>query len=70
MSKTMGNIVEPFSTMKEYGADTVRFYLPYVSPVWVPLKFDINGLKEVHSKFFNPLKIHIISSQCMPILMI
>ena len=41
---------------KEYGADTVRFYLPYVSPVWVPLKFDINGLKEVHSKFFNPLK--------------
>ena len=52
----MGNIVEPFSTMKEYGADTVRFYLPYVSPVWVPLKFDINGLKEVHSKFFNPLK--------------
>ena len=56
MSKTMGNIVEPFTTMKEYGADTVRFYLPYVSPVWVPLKFDINGLKEVHSKFFNPLK--------------
>ena len=56
MSKTMGNIVEPFSTMKEYGADTVRFYLPYVSPVWVPLKFDINGLKEVHSKFLNPLK--------------
>lgn len=56
MSKSMGNIVEPFTTMKEYGADTVRFYLPYVSPVWVPLKFDINGLKEVHSKFFNPLK--------------
>ena len=56
MSKSKGNIVEPFTTMKEYGADTVRFYLPYVSPVWVPLKFDINGLKEVHSKFFNPLK--------------
>ena len=56
MSKSMGNIVEPFTTMKEYGADTVRFYLPYVSPVWVPLKFDVNGLKEVHSKFFNPLK--------------
>ena len=56
MSKSRGNIVEPFTTMKEYGADTVRFYLPYVSPVWVPLKFDINGLKEVHSKFFNPLK--------------
>lgn len=56
MSKSKGNIVEPFTTMEEYGADTVRFYLPYVSPVWTPLKFDINGLKEVHSKFFNPLK--------------
>ena len=56
MSKSRGNIVEPFTTMKEYGADTVRFYLPYVSPVWTPLKFDIGGLKEVYSKFFNPLK--------------
>lgn len=56
MSKSRGNIVEPFSTIKEYGADTVRFYLPYVSPVWTPLKFDIEGLKEVHSKFFNPLR--------------
>lgn len=56
MSKSRGNIVEPFATMKEYGADVVRFYLPYVSPVWTPLKFDLSGLKEVHSKFFNPLK--------------
>ncbi len=56
MSKSKGNIVEPFTTIKEYGADTVRFYLPYVSPVWTPLKFDMNGLKEVYSKFFNPLK--------------
>ncbi|MFI3260292.1 MAG: isoleucine--tRNA ligase [bacterium] len=56
MSKSKGNIVEPFTTMKEYGADTVRFYLPYASPVWMPLKFDVTGLKEVYSKFFNPLK--------------
>lgn len=56
MSKSKGNIVEPFTTMNEYGADVVRFYLPYVSPVWTPLRFDMNGLKEVYSKFFNPLK--------------
>jgi len=56
MSKSRGNIVEPFTAMRENGADTVRFYLPYVSPVWTPLKFDIGGLKEVYSKFFNPLK--------------
>lgn len=56
MSKSKGNIVEPFTTMQEYGADVTRFYLPYVSPVWTPLRFDLKGLKEVYSKFLNPLK--------------
>ncbi len=56
MHKSKGNAIEPFSIMKKYGADTVRWYLPYVSPVWTPLKFDEDGLKEVYSKFFNPLK--------------
>lgn len=56
MSKSKGNIVEPFTTMKEFGADVTRFYLPYVSPVWTPLRFDVKGLKEVYSKFMNPLK--------------
>ena len=56
MSKSRGNIVEPFKTIEKYGADTVRFYLPYVSPVWTPLKFNEEGLKEVYSKFLNPLK--------------
>ena len=56
MHKSKGNAVEPFTLMKTYGADTIRWYLPYVSPTWTPLKFDEEGLKEVHSKFFNPLK--------------
>ena len=56
MHKSKGNAVEPFTIMKNYGADTVRWYLPYVSPTWTPIKFDEEGLKEVHSKFFNPLK--------------
>lgn len=56
MHKSKGNAVEPFTTMEKYGADTIRFYLAYVSPTWTPLKFDEDGLKEVHSKFFNPLK--------------
>lgn len=56
MSKSRGNIVEPFTTIKEYGADVVRFYLLYVSPVWTPIKVDMNGIKEVQSKFFNTLK--------------
>ena len=56
MHKSKGNAVEPFSLMEKYGADTIRFYLPYVSPTWTPLKFDEEGLKEVYSKFFNPFK--------------
>lgn len=56
MHKSKGNAVEPFTIMHNYGADTVRWYLAYVSPTWTPLKFDEEGLKEVHSKFFNPLK--------------
>ena len=56
MHKSKGNAIEPFTIMQKYGADTVRWYLPYVSPVWTPLKFDEDGLKEVYSKFFNPLK--------------
>ena len=56
MHKSKGNAIEPFSLIEKAGADTIRFYLPYVSPVWTPLKFDEDGLKEVYSKFFNPLK--------------
>ena len=56
MSKSTGNIIDPIETIEKYGADNVRWYMFYVSPVWTPLKFDLEGLKEVHSKFFNPLK--------------
>ena len=56
MHKSKGNAVEPFTVIHNYGADTVRWYLPYVSPTWTPLKFDEEGLKEVFSKFMNPLK--------------
>ena len=56
MSKSAGNTIDPIEIMKEAGADTVRWYMIYASPVWTPLKFDKEGFKEVYSKFFNPLK--------------
>lgn len=56
MSKSLGNIVEPFTTLEKYGADVVRFYLLSVSPVWTPLRFDEEGVKEVNSKFLGTLK--------------
>ena len=56
MHKSRGNAVDPFGLIKENGADPIRWYLPYVSPVWTPIKFDIEGLKEVYSKFFSTFR--------------
>ncbi len=56
MSKSRGNVVDPFEMFDKYGADVLRWYLLYVSPVWNPTKFDIEGLKEVQSKFFGTIR--------------
>ena len=56
MHKSKGNSVEPFSVLKKYGADATRFYMLYASPVWTPLKFDEDGIKEIQSKTFSTLK--------------
>ena len=56
MHKSRGNAIEPFSLIKQYGADAIRWYLPSVSPVWTPIKFNEDGLKEIYSKFISTLK--------------
>ena len=56
MHKSKGNSVSPFATIENYGADATRWYMLSASPVWTPLKFDEDGIKEVISKFFNTLK--------------
>ena len=56
MHKSKGNAVEPFSILNKYGADAVRWYMLYTSPVWTPLKFDEDGVKEMLFKFFSTLK--------------
>ena len=56
MHKSKGNAVEPFSVLHKYGADATRFYMLYASPVWTPLKFDEDGIKEIQSKTFSTLK--------------
>jgi isoleucyl-tRNA synthetase len=56
MSKSKGNTVDPFELFEKYGADALRWYLVYGSPVWTPTKFDEDGLKEVISKFFSTIK--------------
>ncbi|MCG4565668.1 isoleucine--tRNA ligase [Anaerosalibacter bizertensis] len=56
MSKSKGNTVDPFKLFDKYGADTLRWYLLYVSPPWTPTRFDEEGLKEVESKFFRTIR--------------
>ena len=56
MSKSKGNTVDPFELFDQYGADALRWYLLHVSPAWTPTKFDIEGLKEVQSKFFSTMR--------------
>ncbi len=56
MHKSKGNAVDPFGILETYGADATRWYMLYTSPVWTPLKFDEDGIKEVQSKFFNTLR--------------
>ena len=56
MHKSRGNAVEPFTVLDKYGADATRWYMLYTSPVWTPLKFDEDGIKDINSKFINTLK--------------
>ena len=56
MHKSKGNAVDPFNILEKYGADATRFYMLHSSPVWTPLKFDEDGIKEINSKVFNTLK--------------
>ncbi|MCC7431191.1 isoleucine--tRNA ligase [bacterium] len=55
MSKSRGNVVDPFKLMDEYGADILRWYLVTVNPIWIPIKFDLGGVEEVKRKFFGTL---------------
>ncbi|MDO4594375.1 MAG: isoleucine--tRNA ligase [Tissierellia bacterium] len=53
MSKSKGNTLDPFELFDRYGADAVRFYSLFVSPPWIPTRFDEKGLKEVKNNFFR-----------------
>lgn len=55
MSKRLGNAVDPFSTIEQYGSDPLRWYMMTNSQPWDNLKFDINGIDEVKRKFFGTL---------------
>ena len=55
MSKRLGNVVDPFKTIEDFGADATRWYLITNASPWDNLKFDLDGIKEVQRKFFGTL---------------
>ncbi len=55
MAKRLGNTVDPFATINDFGADATRWYLITNASPWDSLKFDIDGIKEVQRKFFGTL---------------
>jgi len=55
MSKRLGNVVDPFKTIGDFGADATRWYLITNASPWESMKFDLDGIKEVQRKFFGTL---------------
>lgn len=55
MSKRLGNAVDPFEVIDEYGSDPLRWYMITNAQPWDNLKFDVSGVDEVRRKFFGTL---------------
>jgi isoleucyl-tRNA synthetase len=55
MSKRLGNAVDPFETIAQYGPDATRWYMIANASPWDNLKFDQAGIVEAQRKFFGTL---------------
>jgi isoleucyl-tRNA synthetase len=55
MSKRLGNAVDPFITLPQYGPDATRWYMITNAQPWDNLKFNEDGITEVQRKFFGTL---------------
>jgi isoleucyl-tRNA synthetase len=56
MSKSRGNVVDPWKVIGAHGADAVRLYLLGQSQVWLPKRFDERQIPEVSGGFLNTLR--------------
>jgi isoleucyl-tRNA synthetase len=56
MSKSKGNVADPWQVVRDFGADTARLYLLSASQVWLPKRFDPRAIPESVGGFLNTLR--------------
>ncbi|MDE7397870.1 MAG: class I tRNA ligase family protein, partial [Muribaculum sp.] len=55
MSKRLGNAVNPFEAIAEFGSDPLRWYMISNSSPWDNLRYDSEGVRETSRKLFATL---------------
>ena len=55
MSKRIGNVIDPFETLKKFGPDATRWYMLTNAQPWDNLRFNLDGIIEVQRKLFGTL---------------
>lgn len=55
MSKSIGNVVDPWAMMDKYGVDTLRLWMYAVNQPGESKNFDEKTVSELHNKVFNLL---------------
>lgn len=49
ISKSLGNVIDPFELVRQFGQDVIRFYLLREIPAWGDGDFSIQRLKELYN---------------------
>jgi isoleucyl-tRNA synthetase len=55
MSKSRGNVADPWDAIGEHGADAVRWYFITSSNPWLPKRYDPEAVGDAARKFFDTL---------------